>query len=131
MKELGVVSAWGDTLRVGNPTRSDLVAQYMAFSKKEQNKAGVLAEQAPALLHSHLAADIAPLRACLRLTEEAEERVTLAREIALFTVAFSATKRGDNSLKPSFSVHYGPLIAVVSCPTSSGVKPSGTDRTTC
>ena len=64
-KELGVVSAWSDTLRVGNPTRSDLVAQYMAFSMEEQKKAGVLVKQAPALLHSHLAAIIAPLRACL------------------------------------------------------------------
>ena len=91
-KELGVNSAWSDTLRVGNPVHSDLVAQYMAFSK-EQKKAGVLVKQAPALFHSNLliAAIIAPLRARLQFTEEAEERVTLACDIAVF----STTKRGD------------------------------------
>ena len=92
---LGVISAWSDTLRVGNPVRSDLAAQDMAFSKEEQKKAGALVKQAPALLHSHLAAIVAPLRARLQLAEEAEERVTLARDIAIFTVAFSTTKRGD------------------------------------
>ena len=35
-KELGVVDSWSSTLRIGNPVRSDLVTQYMAFTTGEQ-----------------------------------------------------------------------------------------------
>ena len=41
-RNLGITSAWNDTLRVGNPVRSDLVAQYMTFIREEQKEAGVL-----------------------------------------------------------------------------------------
>ena len=37
-KELGVVSAWSDTLRVGNPTRSDCVAQYTRSPRKSKRR---------------------------------------------------------------------------------------------
>ena len=40
-RDLGITSAWDDTLRVGNPVRSDLVVQYMTFTREKQ-KAGVL-----------------------------------------------------------------------------------------
>ena len=46
-KELGVVDSWSSTLRIGNPVRSDLVTQYMAFTTGEQKQAGVLVKQAP------------------------------------------------------------------------------------
>ena len=52
-RDLGITSAWNDTLRVGNPVRSDPVVQYMTFTREEQKKAGVLVKQAPALLDSH------------------------------------------------------------------------------
>ena len=94
-RDLGVAPAWCDQLRVGNPVRSDIVTQYMAFSRSEQKRAGVRVKQAPALLHSHLASIVAPLRARLQGTVDLAERLTLARNIALFTVAFSTTKRGD------------------------------------
>lgn len=34
-KELGVTSDWSDTLRIGNPVRSDTVSQYMMFTREE------------------------------------------------------------------------------------------------
>ena len=58
-RDLGVTHDWNSTQRTGNPVRSDLVTQYMAFIREEQKKAGVEASQAPAILHSHLTATIA------------------------------------------------------------------------
>ena len=93
--DLGVTSAWSDTLRTGNPVRSDLVSQYMAFTREEQKKAGVAVKQAPALLNGHLRAIIVPMRTRMHCTTSALERVVLARDIALYSVAFRTTKRGD------------------------------------
>ena len=94
-RDLGVAPAWCDQLRVGNPVRSDIVTQYMAFTRAEQKKAGVRVKQAPALLRSHLSAIVTPLQARLQGTVDKVEKLTLARNIALFTVAFGTTKRGD------------------------------------
>ena len=58
-QDLGVTHDWNSALRTGNPVRSDLVTQYMAFIREEQKKAGVEVSQAPAMLHSHLTAIIA------------------------------------------------------------------------
>ena len=95
-RDLGITSAWNDNLRVlGNPVRSDLVVQYMAFTREEQNKAGVLVKQAPALLDSHLKEIITPMRTRVYYTSNTSERVILARDIALYAVAFRTTNRGD------------------------------------
>lgn len=93
-EDLGVAPAWCDQLRVDNPVRSDMVTQYMAFTRAEQKKAGVRVKQAPALLRSHLSYIIAPLRARLQGTVDIAEKPILALNIALFTVAFGTTKRG-------------------------------------
>lgn len=93
-KELGIVTAWRSTLRIGNPVRSELVSQYLAFTTREQKQAGVLVKQAPAILHSHLERIIRSMRTKLQSPTSVTERVTLARDIAFFTVAFSTTKRG-------------------------------------
>ena len=58
-RDLGVTHDWNSALRTSNPTRRDLVTQYLASVREEQKKAGVEVSQAPALLHSHLAAIIA------------------------------------------------------------------------
>ena len=58
-RDLGVTHDWNGMLRTGNPFISDSITQYMAFVREEQKKAGVELLQAPALLHSHLAAIIA------------------------------------------------------------------------
>ena len=94
-RDLGITSAWNDNLRVGNPVRSDLVVQYMTFTREEQKKAGVLVKQAPALLDSHLNEIITPMRTRMHCTSNTTERVILARDIALYAVAFRTTKRGD------------------------------------
>ena len=93
-KELGVVDSWSSTLRIGNPVRSDLVFQYMAFTTGEQKQAGVLVEQAPTNLRSHLAQILLPMRTQLQITTSDVGRITLARDIAFFTVAFRTRKRG-------------------------------------
>ena len=67
----------------------------MAFVREEQKKSGVEVSQAPALLHSHLATINAHMTLRIRCTHDPYDRKVLARDIALFTVAFSTTKRGD------------------------------------
>ena len=101
-RDLGVTHDCNSALRTGSPVRSDLVTQYMAFIMEEQKKAGVEVSQAPAMLHSHLAAIIAPMTLHLRCTQDPYDRAVLARDIALFTVAFSTTlKRGDGLSRTS------------------------------
>ena len=82
-------------LRMGNPVRGDLVTQCMAFVREEQKKAGVEVSQAPPLLHSHLEAIIARMTLRMRCTQDSYDGIVLARDIALFTIAFSTIKRGD------------------------------------
>ena len=64
-RDLGIVSDLRDNVGTGNPERSALVTSYMAFSREEQNKAGVTVKKAPALLSSHLRALVVPMRARL------------------------------------------------------------------
>ena len=47
--DLGITSAWNDTLRRGNPVRSHLVVQYMPFTGEEEKKAGVSDRKMPLL----------------------------------------------------------------------------------
>ena len=94
-RDLGVTHDWNSTLRTGNPVRSDLVTQYMAFIREGQKKAGVEASQAPEMLHSHRTAIIAHMTPHIRCTQDPYDRVVFARNIALFTVAFNTLKRGD------------------------------------
>ena len=94
-RDLGITTDWSDALRIGNPIRSDLVTQYMTFIREEQKKAGVAVKQAPAVLPSHLRTIASPWRARLQCTSDPYTRVVLARDLALFTVAFETTKRGD------------------------------------
>ena len=94
-RDLGVTHGWNSALRTGNPVRSDLVTQYMAFIREEQKKAGFEASQAYATFHSHLTAIIAHMTLRIRCTQDLYDRIVLARDIALFTVAFSTLERGD------------------------------------
>ena len=68
----------------------------MTFTREEQKKARVLVKQAPALLDSHLKEIITPMRTRVHYTSNTTERVILARDIALYAVAFRTTKRGDD-----------------------------------
>ena len=89
-RDLGVTHDWNSALRTGNPVRSDLVTQYMAFVREKQKKAGVEVSQAPAMLHSHLTAIIAHMTLHIRSTQDLYDKVVFA----LFTVAFNTLKRG-------------------------------------
>ena len=93
-RDLGVTSAWNDTLRVGKHVRSNLVVQYVTFTREKQKKAGVLVKQAPAVLDSHFK-EITPMRTRMHYTSNTTERVLLARDIVLYAVAFRTTKHGD------------------------------------
>ena len=77
-RDLGVTYDWNGTLRVGNPIRSDLVMQYMAFVREKQRKAGVEVSQALALLYSHVAAIIAHMTLRIRCTQDPYYRIVLA-----------------------------------------------------
>ena len=67
----------------------------MTFTREEQKKVGVAVKQAPAVLPSHLHTIVSPLRTRLQCASDPYTRVVLARDLALFTVAFETTKRGD------------------------------------
>ena len=90
-RDMGITHDWNSALRTGNPVRSDLVTQYMAFIREEHKKEGVEVSQAPAMLHSHLAAIIAHMTLRLRCTQDPYDRAVLARDIALFTVCQSCS----------------------------------------
>ena len=77
-RDLAVTHDWNGTLRTCNPVRSDLVTQYMAFVREEQNKAGVEVSQVLALLHSHLAVIIAHMTLRIRCTQDPYDRIGLA-----------------------------------------------------
>ena len=49
-RDLRVTHDRNSALRTGNPVRSDLVTQYMAFIREEQKKAGVEVSQAHAIV---------------------------------------------------------------------------------
>ena len=97
----GLQTRYGDNTRLesyaedGQPGQKRFSHAIHGLHKGRQKKAGVEVSQAPAMLHSHLAAIIAHMTLCLRCTEDPYDRVVLARDIALFTVAFSTLKRGD------------------------------------
>ena len=74
-RDLRVTHDLNGTLRTGKPFRSDLVTQYMAFVREEQKKARVEVSQAPALLHSHLAAIIAHMTLRIRCTQDSYDRI--------------------------------------------------------
>ena len=69
--------------------------QYMAFTRSEQRRGGGLEKQAPALPSGHPESIVRPMQQELRATMDPVKKVLRARNIALFTVAFSTTKRGD------------------------------------
>ena len=94
-RDLGIVSDWSDNLRTGSFAHSALVTRYMDFSLEGQNKAGITVKQAHTLLSSHLRALVVPMRARLCCTEDPYTLALLARDVALFSVAFCTTKRGD------------------------------------
>lgn len=71
------------------------MAQYMRFTSKQQKQAGLLVEQAPAMLRGYLFQIVTSMRAKLQLTQSVAERMELARDIAFDTVVFSSTKRED------------------------------------
>ena len=66
----------------------------MVFTREQKNT-GVLVKQAPARLDSHLKDIITPMRTRTHYTSNTTERVILARDIALYAVAFRTTERGD------------------------------------
>ena len=74
-RDLRVAHHLNGTLKTGKPFRSDFVTQYMAFLREEQKKAGVEVSQAPALLHSHLAAIIAHMTLRIRCTQDSYDRI--------------------------------------------------------
>lgn len=92
-RDPGVAPAWRDQPGVGNPVRSDIVNQCMAFTRSEQTRAGVRVYEAPTLLHSHVAAIIAPMTARLEGMSDPVEKVVMSRNISILAVAFCTTKR--------------------------------------
>lgn len=93
------MTVWNNVLRNGNPFRSDLVTKYLAFTREKQKQERVSAKQALVLLQSNLVVVIAPKIFKLQGYVDPFVRATLALDIAIFTVAFCTTKRGEEATR--------------------------------
>ena len=79
------------------------MTQYIAFTRSEQKRAGVLVKQAPALLRSHLQSIVRPMQQEPRTTTDQVKKMILVRNIALFMVAFSLIQRPTRTAVRSLS----------------------------
>ena len=97
-RDLGITSAWNDTQPTGRQPRSDRPSRPVHDIYTRTKNAGVLVKQVPALLDSHLKDIIIPMRTRTHYTSNTTERVILARDIALYAVAFRTRSVGMNSV---------------------------------
>ena len=92
----GRTSYWSKLDRAGNPVASALVTHYVAFTHEEQKKSGIVPRQAPAMLRPELTKLLSSMRTHLAAESQAHRRIALARDIAIFAIAFHTGRRGDD-----------------------------------
>jgi hypothetical protein len=98
-QSLGVKDVWDPENRTGNPATAKEIKQYIQFSMKEQLQAGITPKQAAVILRQEFETLIQRMRASLFSIEEREnslEELVIRRDMAIFAVAFSSTKRGES-----------------------------------
>lgn len=94
-RNLGITSAWNDTLHGENPVRSDVVIQYTILTPEEQKKEGSIVKQSPVPVDRRVEEIITPTHTRLHFIPNTTEKLILARETALHLVAYYAKKQGD------------------------------------
>ena len=88
MKEHGKGEEWDPVRRVGNPCSSLLVESYLTFVSEEQKQVMVPVNQAAPMLEHTLIDLINDTRSQAQVAASLAERISLTRDIALFSLAF-------------------------------------------
>lgn len=93
-EELGRGGPWNPVDRSGNPCDSPLAELYLTFASEEQKRGGTPVKQAAPLLADTLAALLDSMRTRAQLSPSERDRVSITRDIALFSLAFYTMRRG-------------------------------------
>ena len=98
-EEEGMSGKWNPQRKEGNPAKSLRVSQYMEFVKKEQGVAGITPKQAKVILRNKVKTLIEMLRMKRDKTKNTVKKMLISRDIAIFSLAFCTSKRGDDIAK--------------------------------
>ena len=94
MKEHGKGEERDPIRRVGNPCSSMLVESYLTFVSEDQKQVWVAVNQAAPMLEHTLIDLLSDMRSRVKVTASLTERISLTRDIALFSLAFYSMRRG-------------------------------------
>ena len=98
-EEEGLGGKWNPQRGEGNPVKSVKVQQYMEFVKKEQGLAGVTPKQAKVILRDKVKQLIDLLKILRDKSKNVVRKMLISRDIAIFSLAFCTSKRGDDITK--------------------------------
>ena len=98
-EEEGMGGKWNPQRKEGNPVKSVKVHQYLEFVKKEQGLAGITPKQAKVILRGKVKQLIELLKILRNKTKNAVRKMLISRDIAIFSLAFCTSKRGDDISK--------------------------------
>ena len=93
-KKQGKGEEWDPVRRISNPCSSLLVESYLTFVSEEQTQVGVPVNQAAPTLEHTLIDLLSDMRSRAQVAASLAERVSLTRDIALFSLAFYSMRRG-------------------------------------
>ena len=94
IKKNGKGEEWDPVRRVGNPCSSSLVESYLTFVSEEQNQVGVLGNQAAPMLEPTLIDLLSDMCSRAQVAASLAERISMTRDILLFSSAFYSMRRG-------------------------------------
>jgi len=94
MKEHGKGEEWDPVRRAGNPCASPLVDSYLTFVSEEQKQVGVPVNQAAPMLGHTLMDLLSDMSSRAQVATSLAERISLTRDIALYSLAFFSMRRG-------------------------------------
>lgn len=95
MKEQkGKGDEWDPVSKSGNPCASPLVDSYLTFVNEEQRQVGVPINQAVPMLAHTLIVLLADMRLRAQVAASQAERISITRDVALYTLAFFTLRRG-------------------------------------
>ena len=93
-EQLGKGEVWDPVRMTGNVCASPLVESYTTFVTEEQKRVGVQVNQAAPMLAHTLEDLLREMRARSQTAPSLKERISLTRDIALYSLAFASMRRG-------------------------------------
>ena len=114
---------WNPQRHEGNPAKSLEVENYLSFVKKEQGLAGITPKQAKVILRGKVRQLIQMLKLLRDSQINAMNKMLTSRDIAIFSLAFCISKRGDDLVKIVANNVMRIPNKKVWCLTSPGAKP--------